>query len=381
MRFVLAPDSFKGSLSAPQAAAAMAAGVHQVHPDAQCLLRPLSDGGEGFTQVVASTVGASLRLVTVPDARGRPTQAPLALWGRTAVLDVASVVGLAMIAPYERDIMQAMTAGVGDLVVAALESGAQRLIIGLGGSATNDAGAGMLARLGVQFLDARGREVRPCPAELGRVTRVDASGLDPRLRQVEIVCAADVTNPLLGPRGASAVFGPQKGATAPQTAQLDAVLGHLVNLGPPAARQAAAFPGAGAAGGLGWALLGFLGARLEPGVRLVAELVDLAGACRGADAVLTGEGSVDAQTLAGKTVTGVLGVARPLGVPVVVFAGRIAPGVEVLLRQGVRDLVGITPPGQSDEEALSHAGENLTAAVSAWLRRVDPSSAGVRSLG
>lgn len=368
MRFVLAPDSFKESLTAPRAAAAMATGVHEVYPEAECLLRPLSDGGEGFTQVVASAVGVPLRTVPVRDALGRPTRAPLALWGRTAVLDVASVVGLGMINPEERDLMHATTVGVGELVVAALAAGARRLIIGLGGSATNDGGVGMLARLGVRFLDTKGHEVAPYPAELEQVARLDASGLDPRLRRVEIVCAADVTNPLLGPQGASAVFGPQKGATAAQIKRLDAILAHLVELSPPTARRAAGLPGAGAAGGLGWALQGFTQARMEPGVRLVAELVDLPGACRGADVVFTGEGRVDAQTLAGKTVAGVLEVARTIGVPVVVFAGRIAPGAEKLVQRGVRDVVCITPPGQSDEQALSRAEENLAAAVSTWLR-------------
>lgn len=364
MIVVCAPDSYKESMTAPEAAKAMADGVRDAVPDAVVISLPMSDGGEGFAAAIAAATGDAWVPVEVPDALGRPIDAGYA-WSpgtRRAVVETASAAGLEAILPGERDILRSSTAGVGRLVLAALDAGAHHLVVGLGGSATNDGGAGLLVELGVVFRDPEGAELAPVPAELVRCAAIDVSRLDPRLADCVVEAACDVTNPLLGPTGASAVYGPQKGATPDDIASLDKVLAHLVSLSPPAAQLAAVLPGAGAAGGLGWALLGFLGARMRPGVDLVAETVGLDGAVAVADLVLTGEGSVDAQTLQGKTPAGVAAVARRHGVPVVVLGGRVTADAAAFASDSV-SLVAITPDGQPLAEALRRGPENLRRAV------------------
>ncbi len=378
LRVVLAPDSFKESMTAARAADAMAAGVLAADPDADCVRIPMSDGGEGFADAIGTALAAERHRVRVTDARGGSTTATLVRSGDLAVIDVASAVGLALVAPRDRDVMAADSRGVGELIRAALDSGARRLVVGLGGSATNDGGAGMLQALGARLLDRDDRPVSPTPAGLRRLARVDLAGLDPRLEQVGIEAACDVTNPLLGPNGASAVFGPQKGATPEQVAELDRILEGMVRLSPPRAHDLATAPGAGAAGGLGWALMSFLGANTRPGVDLLAGTVGLAGAIRGASLVLTGEGSVDAQTLAGKTIAGVAGLAATAHVPCVVLAGRVGPGAEVLLDRGVTALLPILPEVTDLPTALRDGPANLEHAAAAVVRifragRGDPS--------
>lgn len=371
MIVVCAPDSYKESMTAPEAAQAMAEGVRDVVPDAVVIQLPMSDGGEGFAAAIAAATGAAWVPVTVPDALGREVQAGY-VWSpgsRRAVVEMATAAGLEGIAPGERDVRRSSTVGVGRLVHAALEAGARHVVVGLGGSATNDAGAGLLVELGARFTDDDGADLVPVPAELERCASIDASRLDPRLRDCLVEAACDVSNPLLGPRGASAVYGPQKGATPDDVAYLDEVLARLVSLAPPAAKLAAALPGAGAAGGLGWALLGFLGARMRPGVELVAETVGLDAAVAGADLVLTGEGSVDAQTLQGKTPAGVAAVAARHNVPVVVLGGRVTDDARALASESVR-LVSITPDGQPTSEAVRRGSENLRRAVSRVVAEV-----------
>lgn len=368
MIVVCAPDSYKESMTAPEAAQAMADGVRDAVPDAVVILLPMSDGGEGFAAAIMAATGDTWTPLEVPDALGRPIEAGYA-WSpgtHRAVIEMASAAGLEGIAPGERDVRHSSTAGVGRLGLAALDAGARHLVIGLGGSATNDGGAGLLVELGVVFRDRDGAELAPVPAELERCSAIDTSRLDPRLADCLVEAACDVTNPLLGPTGASAVYGPQKGATPDDVTYLDAVLGRLVALSPPAAKLAAALPGAGAAGGLGWALLGFLGARMRPGVELVSETVGLDAAVAVADLVLTGEGSVDAQTLSGKTPAGVAAVARRHGVHVTIFGGRVTEDALSFASEAV-DLVVITPAGQPLAEALHRGPENLRRAVAATL--------------
>ncbi|WP_282006325.1 glycerate kinase [Propioniciclava sinopodophylli] len=367
MRIVCAPDSFKHSLTAAEAAAAMARGVRAVWPDAEAVEVPLSDGGEGFTDAIADAVGARVVDIPVQDARGRPATGRLALAGDVAAFEMASASGLEAIADDDRDILASDTRGVGQLVRAALDAGATTLVIGLGGSATNDGGAGMLAELGVRFLDAGGRVLATTPAGLADLACVDATGLDPRLVDARVRVACDVDNPLLGDRGASAVFGPQKGATTPElVTRLDATLARLAELSGHAAVADA--PGAGAAGGLGFALLAFAGAELVPGIELVCDTVGFHDTVAGADLVLSGEGSIDAQTLAGKTPAGVADVAGAQGVPVVLFGGRVAPDADALRADGrVAAIVGITPDGQSLPQALANAAANLERAVADHL--------------
>jgi glycerate 2-kinase len=371
MRIVLAPDSFKESMTAPEAAAAMARGVRRVAPDAECIMMPMADGGEGTTDALVAALGAARREVMALDALGRPVRAAYGLApDGLAVLEVAAAVGIGLVEPRERDVMRSDSRGVAMIMLDAVDAGATRVLIGLGGSATTDGGAGMLAGLGARFLDAAGAEISPDPVGLARLARVDVAGLDRRLSGLRIDVASDVTSPLLGPLGSAAVFGPQKGATPAQVPVLDAALARLadalVRAGLPDTRN---LPGAGAAGGLGMALLA-LGARLRPGVEVVAEATGLERAVAGADLVLTGEGALDAQTAAGKTPAGVLAVASRHGVPVIAFAGRLGADVGTL---GFAACVPIVAGSVDLATALREGPANLdravAGAVARWLQR------------
>ena len=377
MYVVCAPDSFKGSMTARQAAAVMASGVREVLEAATTVELPIADGGEGFTDAVAAALGARLVATEVTDQRGTRHVAAFALATgpqddgtapRLAVLDVAATSGLERVPAAERRIFEFDTRGLGQLVLAALDAGAERLVIGIGGSSTNEAGAGMLAVLGVRFLDAQGTELPPTPAGLRELARVDASGLDPRLGRVSVQVACDVTNPLLGPSGASAVYGPQKGAGPDEVPELDAILARLVGCCGEDAARVAELPGSGAAGGLGWALQFFLDARLRPGLDLVAELVGLDEQLGFADLLVTAEGSVDQQTPHGKAIQRICEHAERAGVPVIVFGGRVdlEPG---RLPGRVVELVTITPPGTPLAQALRQGPQNLRRAVVETLRR------------
>ena len=331
MRVVLAPDSFKESMSAARAAEAMAAGVRDVDPGATCVPVPMADGGEGLLAVLP---GLQLRTVPLTGPLGDPVRAELGWWPerRLAVVESAQAVGVHLVPPAERRVLRADSGGVGTLIRAALDLGAERIVLGLGGTVTSDGGAGMLRELGAVLVSDSGEVLPPGVPE--SLARVDPHGLDPRLSRVQIEIAGDVRNPLLGPRGAAAVFAPQKGADLEQVRRIEAALTRMagaldvmagVHGAIPPGRPTswvATTPGAGAAGGLGAALLA-LGARIRPGVELVAEAVDLAGAIRSADLVLTGEGRLDRQTLDGKVAAGVCRIAAGAGVPVVVLAGTV----------------------------------------------------------
>ena len=369
MKVVLAPDSFKESMSAAQAAAAMARGVRQVLPDAECVEVPMADGGEGTTEALVDALGGDWRDVATVDALGRPITARYGLLaGALAVIEVAAAVGIGLIAPAERDVLHATSTGVADLIRDALDAGATRLIVGLGGSATTDGGAGLLAGLGAVWRSADGSELAPTPSALTALDRVDLGGLDRRLAGVEIELACDVTNPLLGPSGAAAVFGPQKGTTPDQVPVLDGVLARITDAlaaaGTPDVRD---LPGAGAAGGLGAALMA-VGGRRRRGVEVVAEAAGLAARLAGADLVLTGEGSIDSQTLAGKTPAGVAEAAAVHGVPVIAFAGRLGDDADVLVGNGFAAVVPITPGPCDLATALAQGADNLQRAVATALR-------------
>ena len=373
MKIVLAPDSFKESMTASQAVAAMREGVHAVIPDAECVAVPMADGGEGTVDAVVDALAGEHIAVDAEDPLGRPTRA---LYGyvaqrNLAVIEMAAASGLELVAPKERDVLRASTFGVGQLITSALDRGATEFLIGIGGSATNDGGAGMLTALGAVFTDADGRRLAPGGAALEYLDRIDLDGLDPRLRDARIRLACDVTAPLLGPTGASAVFGPQKGATAADVELLESALTRLVTV--TAATLGTAqpeLPGAGAAGGLGFALLEFLGAEGKPGVEVVAETVHLDRALGGADWVFTGEGSVDAQTMMGKTPFGVAQIASRTHTRVVIFAGRVAPDASILLEHGVDRLVAITAEGTPIEEALRNGAQSLARATAEVCRQI-----------
>ncbi|MFS0896041.1 glycerate kinase [Mycolicibacterium litorale] len=368
MRIVLAPDSFKESMTAAQAIAAMRDGVRAALPDAECVGVPMADGGEGTVDAVVDALDGERVTVEVADALGRPVCAGYGYVPsrRLAVIEMAAAAGLELIPPPERDVLRASTFGVGQLIADALDRGATEFLVGLGGSATNDAGAGMLTALGVSLTDAEGAPLPPGGAALADLHRIDVSDLDPRLAGVRIQLACDVTAPLLGPRGASAVFGPQKGAAPADVDRLEAALGRFAEVADAAHADT---PGAGAAGGLGFALLEFLGATSRPGVDVVAETVGLEQALQGAAWVFTGEGGVDAQTLMGKTPYGVAQVAARTGTRVVIFAGRVGDDASVLLDHGVDEIVGITAPGTPLAEALRTGPQSLARAAADFLRR------------
>jgi glycerate 2-kinase len=366
MRIVCAPDSFKGSMSALVAAQAMRDGVQRAVPGAECVLVPMADGGEGTVAALAETLGAELITVAATDALGRPLRAEYGYLAsqHLAVIEVAAAAGLALLRRNELDLARASTFGVGAMVLDALDRGARRLLIGLGGSATNDAGAGLMTALGARFLDADGAELLLGGAALARLDRVDLSGLDPRLSDLEVQVACDVENALLGPRGCSAVFGPQKGATASEVHVLDEAITRWADVVEPlVGRRVRGLQSSGAAGGLGACLAAFFGAELVGGAGLVAETVGLPAQVVGADWVFTGEGTVDSLTMTGKTPWGVLDVARAAGVPVIIFAGRVAPDASALLSYGVTALVPITPENQPLSAALAAGPQNLAAAT------------------
>ncbi|MGZ5394481.1 MAG: glycerate kinase [Mycobacterium sp.] len=373
MKIVLAPDSFKESMTATEAVAAMRAGVHAVIPDAECVGVPMADGGEGTVDAVVDALHGQHIEAEVSDALGRTITArygyiPLR---QLAVIEMAAASGLELIPPDQRDVLRASTFGVGQLISSALDRGAEEILIGIGGSATNDGGAGMLTALGASFVDDHGAPLEPGGAALRQLDRIDVSGLDPRLRDTRIHVASDVTAPLLGPTGASAVFGPQKGATPADVQTLESALTQLATV--TSRTLGNANPqrrGAGAAGGLGFALVEFLGAESKPGVDEVAATVGLERALRGADWVFTGEGSVDAQTVMGKTPFGVARAATRAGARVVILAGRVAPDASVLLEHGVERLVAITADGTPIEQALREGAESLTRATADVCRDI-----------
>lgn len=374
MLIICAPDSFKESMTAADAALAMERGILRVLPGAQVVRVPVADGGEGTCATLAAALGGTLVDVACTDALGRPVQAAIAHIPDQglAVIEVASACGLELIEPGRRNARLASTRGVGDLVRAALDLGARTLLVGLGGSATNDAGAGMLTTLGARFLDADGRALPDGGAALAHLATVDLTHLDPRLADVEIHVACDVDNPLVGPRGASATFGPQKGADAAAVAELDAALARWADVVEPAVdRQVRDVPGAGAAGGLGAALLALGNTTLESGADLVMDAVGLDAHLAAADFVFTGEGSLDSQSAAGKVPVKVAGRAESAGVPAVVFAGRLDPEIEDTPPPGVTAAVPIVRGVTDLPAALIEGPANLERAVAMVCRLLD----------
>lgn len=372
LRLLIVPDSFKGSLTAAEAAEAMAEGARRACPTAEVVLLPIADGGEGTLDAIAASSEAQLISVEVAAAGGgRKSAKILALRDGTAVIECAQAVGLGDALRSGRDLWHRTTFGVGEMIRHALDGGHRRIAVTLGGSGTNDGGAGLLAALGVRFLDQVGAEVPPYPANFDRVARVDATRLDPRLRGVELVAVCDVDNPLLGPTGATHVFGPQKGARPDEVQRLDAALARIADLCQAAMRQGAAeMPGAGAAGGLGFALY-LLGAKRVSGIEFVLDAVRFDEHLHGSSLVLTGEGRTDEQTAYGKAVAGVARRAKAHGVPVLCISGAIGPGAERLYDHGVSALFSIAPGPISLDEAMAHARAFLAAAaenaVRAWL--------------
>src|SRR5579862_3802909 len=320
-KVVIAPDKFKGSLTATEAARAIARGVLIGVPRTECALCPMADGGEGTVDVFLER-GAVRKVTRVCGPLGAPVDAIFALNGDTAILEMARASGLGLLEPSQYDPIHTDTFGTGELIRAALDVGAKHLIVGIGGSSTNDAGTGMLRALGVRFLDEHGRDIEGGILSYERLGAIDLRDFDSRIRRTVIEVAVDVDNPLCGPDGATFTFAAQKGAASKQLEQLDRTLAHIADVvAQTIVQDYRNAPGAGAAGGLGFALLAFLGAGMEPGVQLIARECGLEELLIGAKLCMTGEGKIDQQTLHGKTVDGVAKMAQERDVPVIAFAG------------------------------------------------------------
>ena len=372
MRVVVAPDSFKGSVSALGVAEAMERGVRAVFPEAEVVKVPIADGGEGTVEALVAATGGRFEERTVRGPLGEPVRARWGVLGSgQAVIEVAAASGLPLVPKDRRDPRVTTTYGTGELVRAALELGLRKLVVGIGGSATNDGGTGLARALGVRFLDAAGSDLPEGGAALARLARIELSGLDPRLASAEVMVACDVDNPLTGPRGASAVYGPQKGATPEVVRELDAALSHYAVVARAATgRDVANLPGAGAAGGLGAGLLFFTPARLRPGVGLVLEATDFDARVRGADLVITGEGRTDFQTAMGKAPVGVAAAAKRHGVPVVCLAGGLGDGADEVLARGIDALAAVVPAPMALDEAVARGPELVEAACARACRLV-----------
>ncbi|AKE97017.1 glycerate kinase [Cronobacter sakazakii] len=361
-KIVIAPDSFKESLSAMDVARAIEAGFREIYPQAHYVCVPMADGGEGTVEAMVAATGGQIITTPVTAPLGNKVDSFFGLLGdgETAVVEMAAASGLHLVPTAQRDPRITTSYGTGELILAALERGVKAIIIGIGGSATNDGGAGMMQALGARFLDGEGRELAPGGAALARLERLDLSALDPRLAQVSVTAACDVDNPLCGEKGASAVFGPQKGATPAMVTELDAALRRFgEQLEAATGKAIISAPGAGAAGGMGAALLGMLNAELRPGIEIVIESLGLAQAVRDADLVITGEGRLDSQSIHGKTPIGVARVAKQFQRPVVAIAGSLTPDYQIVHEHGIDAAFSVIDRIVTLQEALDDAERNL----------------------
>ncbi|MEV6162965.1 glycerate kinase [Streptomyces sp. NPDC052052] len=363
---LVAVDKFKGSLTAVQAAERVTAGLRRVVPGVQVETLPVADGGDG-TVAAAVAAGFERREVRVAGPLGTPVTAAYALRGSTAVVEMAEASGLQYLPAGVFAPLTATTYGSGELLTAALDAGARTIVFGVGGSATTDGGAGMLTALGARFLDADGRPAAPGGGGLGDLAEADLSGLDPRVADVDLILASDVDNPLTGPKGAPAVYGRQKGATDDDIAVLDAALAHYASvLGPDRAR----LPGAGAAGGIGYGALVALGARFRPGIEVLLDVLGFGPALARATLVITGEGSLDEQTLHGKAPAGVAAAARAAGIEVLAVCGRLALPPEALAGAGISRAYALTDLEPDPAVCIAQAGPLLERAAEALARDV-----------
>ncbi|MDR2076242.1 MAG: glycerate kinase [Desulfovibrio sp.] len=371
MHILVAPDSYKGSLSAKEAAEAMTRGIRAVFPAARVTKLPISDGGEGLVQTLVEATGGDYRHTVVSGPSMTPVTARWGILGDgdTAVVEMAAASGLPLVPAAGRDPGRASSLGTGQILKEVLEARIPRLILGIGGSATNDAGAGAAAALGVRFLDAEGAPLPQGGAALARLERIDISGLDPRLADLKILVACDVENPLCGPSGATAVFGPQKGVAPDQIPVLDSALRRFSDIAAQTTgRSVADIPGAGAAGGLGAALLLFSSAVLRPGIEVALEAVNFARHLESADLVLTGEGLTDGQTVCGKAPLGVAKAAQAAGKPVICLSGGLGLGYQDIFLHGVSAAMSIPPRCMSLEDCIAAAAPLLEEAASRLCR-------------
>jgi len=373
LNILVAPSGFKEGLDARAVAAAMARGARRALADATVVELPLMDGGEGFTRALVETTRGALHKVRTCDPLGLPITAEIGFLGGTdagtAVIEIAAAAGLRLVAPAERDLARASSAGVGILIRHALDRGARRILIGCGDSGVNDGGAGLARALGVRFVDGEGNDLPGDALALRSLARIDLSGLDPRLAACEIEVAVNWKNALTGPGGVSRVYGPQKGASAALVETLDRALVTLARrIREATGADVAAMPGAGASGGIGATLAGLLGARLIPRFEIIRRHLPFEERLARADLVLTGEGVIDRQSARGKVLAGVATRARALGIPVIALTGGIGEGAEETLQAGITAYVSIVPRCLTLEEAMRDAARHIEAAAEQAVR-------------
>ena len=384
MKVVIAPQSFKGSISALDAARAMEEGLLRVVPNAETVLVPVADGGDGTLETLVDATGGEVRSATVTGPVGKAVAAEWGALGdgQTAVIEMARTSGLALLSLAERDPLRATTYGLGEVLREALDAGFHSFIVGIGGSATNDGGAGMAQALGVRLLDEAGNDLPRGGAALVDLRRIDLSGLDERALEARFSVACDVSNPLTGPEGAAAVYGPQKGAIPEMIERLDAALRNFAEV---VERDIGAsignVPGSGAAGGLGGGMLAFLGGSLRAGVDIVLEHVGLDEKLEGADLVLTGEGRIDFQTVYNKAPIGVARRAKRRGIPVLAVCGSLGEGFESVHAEGIDAVVPILSAPMTLDEASARAGELIADAVAGAMRSMKAGSTVFRQDG
>jgi len=375
MKIVIAPDSFKGNMTSLQVATAIEKGIRRVLPKARCIKVPMADGGEGTVQSLVDATGGRIVRKKVTGPAGKPVNASYGLLadGKTAVIEMAEASGLPMVSGREKNPMKTTTYGTGELIKNAMDRGATHIIIGIGGSATTDGGAGMAQALGVKFRNVRNAVINEYGAGgmLDKIAHIDVTDLDPRIRKTRITVASDVDNPLCGKRGAAHVFGPQKGATPAMVKKLDANLKHFGKLiKSDLEKNVLNIAGAGAAGGLGAGLVAFTGARIRSGIDIVVEATGLKKAIKGADLVITGEGRVDFQTAFGKTPSGVARAAKTWRVPVVAIGGGLADDARGVFEHGIHALESAAARDISLEEAMALSREHLANAGERTIRMI-----------
>lgn len=358
LKVVAAPQTFKGSISALNAAEAISIGVKNIYPSAEVILCPVADGGDGTLETLVEVSNGNIVECVVEGPTGTPVEAQWGAMGdeQTAVIEMARTSGLALLDLNERDPLNASTYGLGEAILSALDQNYRKFIIGIGGSATNDGGAGMAQAVGISLKDEFGKEIPRGGAALSKLHSIDTAGMDPRIKQSEFMVACDVNNPLTGPEGASAVYGPQKGATPEMITQLDEALKNfaetiLRDLG----EEVEHISGAGAAGGLGAGMMAFMGGTLKPGVDIVLDTVGLADKLKGTDIVITGEGGIDFQTVYDKAPIGVAKLAKTLGIPTIALAGLVGKDFQVVHKDGIESVFSIVNGPMTLENASSNA--------------------------
>lgn len=362
MKIIIAPDSYKESLTAMEVADAIEKGFRQVLPDAYYHKLPMADGGEGTVQSLVDATGGRIIYQSVTGPLGDTVEAHYGVTGsgKTAIIEMAAASGLHLVPPDMRNPLKTTSYGTGELILAALDQGAERIIVGIGGSATNDGGSGMAQALGIRMLDAQGNSIGLGGRALAHLVTIDMADLDPRLASVTLDIACDVNSPLCGESGASCVFGPQKGATPEMVQQLDSYLSDYARIMKQQMnKDVKDIPGAGAAGGLGAAFVGLLNAKLRPGIDIVMDALNFSQLVADADLVITGEGRIDSQTIHGKTPIGVARTAKQFGIPVIGIAGCVSHDCDVVYEHGIDAVFAVVPGAVSLEVALKEAAINV----------------------